>query len=78
MTVLFVAAGVLLLCIGCFFFIGSAIRFLQAIFKAVFVFFIASDKQVDDMYMKDVLEQKPDFKEHSDAVDRTVNDILNR
>jgi len=76
MTVLIVAAGVLLLFIGCFFFLGAAFRFLQAIFKTVFVFFFASDRQVDDMYMKDVLEKKPDFKAHSDAVDQTVNDIL--
>lgn len=78
MTVLLVAAGVLLLFIGCFFFLGSAIRFIQAIFKAVFVFFFASERQVDDMYMKDVLEKKPDYKAHSDAVDQTVNDILNK
>ena len=76
MTVLLVAIGVVLIGTGCFFFLKACIRILKGLVKFLWLSLFATDSQVDEAYKSEVIAKSPEYKQHSQAVDDTIRDLL--
>lgn len=76
MSVLIVAIGIGAIIFGVSVFAVALFKALYSGMKYFYLYFVASESHIDECYKSEVVKVSPEYKEHLNAVDKTLKDIL--